>query len=128
MFRFLVTGACTVFLTATSFAIGGAAETALPPAVTVATAAADAAPASQAASIHAAAIEAVAPTAGADLAMWGVDPSTQPTPAESRLSGRRFVGKFFAETQQTIFTQRPSGIMFPLHSAGRSYNRQYIRL
>jgi cell wall-associated NlpC family hydrolase len=74
-------------LTATSFAIGGAAETALPPAVTVATAAADAAPASQAASIHAAAI-------GADLAMWGVDPSTQPTPAESRLSGSRLVRRF----------------------------------
>jgi cell wall-associated NlpC family hydrolase len=94
LFRFLVTGACTVLLTATSFAIGGAAETALPPAVTVATAAADAAPASQAASVHAAAIEAVAPTAGADLAMWGVDPSTQATPAESRLSGSRLVRRF----------------------------------
>jgi hypothetical protein len=81
-------------LTATSFAIGGAAETALPPAVTVATAAADAAPASQATSVRAATIEAVAPTAGADLAMWGVDPSTQATPAESRLSGSRLVRRF----------------------------------
>ena len=94
MFRFLVTGACTVLLTATSFAIGGAAETALPPAVTVATAAVDAAPASQATSVRAATIEAVAPTAGADLAMWGVDPSTQATPAESRLSGSRLVRRF----------------------------------
>ena len=94
MFRFLVTGACTVLLTATSFAIGGAAETALPPAVTVATAAADAAPASQATSVRAATIEAVAPTAGADLSMWGVDPSTQATPAESRLSGSRLVRRF----------------------------------
>ena len=60
MFRFLVTGACTVVLTATSFAIGGAAQTALPPAVTVATAAADAAPSAQAQVVRAAAIEAVA--------------------------------------------------------------------
>ncbi len=94
MFRFLVTGACTVLLTATSFAIGGAAETALPPAVTVATAAAEAAPASQAQAVRAAAIEAVAPTAGADLAMWGVDPSTEATPAESRLTGSRLVRRF----------------------------------
>jgi cell wall-associated NlpC family hydrolase len=94
LFRFLVTGACTVILTATSFAIGGAAETALPPAVTVATAAADAAPASQAQAVRTAAIEAVAPTAGADLAMWGVDPSTAATPAESRLTGSRLVRRF----------------------------------
>jgi cell wall-associated NlpC family hydrolase len=94
LFRFLVTGACTVLLTATSFAIGGAAETALPPAVTVATAAADSAPASQAQGVRAAAIEAVAPTAGADLAMWGVAPSSEATPAESRLSGSRLVRRF----------------------------------
>lgn len=94
MFRFLFTGACTVVLTASSFAIGGAAQTALPAAVTVATAAADAAPVAQAPIVRAAALEAVAPTAGADLAMWGVDPSTAETPAESRLSGSRLVRRF----------------------------------
>jgi cell wall-associated NlpC family hydrolase len=60
----------------------------------VATAAADAAPADQAPAVRAAAVEAVAPTAGADLAMWGVDPSTEATPAESRLSGSRLVRRF----------------------------------
>ena len=79
MFRFLVTGACTVLLTASSFAIGGAAETAPPSAVTVATAAAD-----------------TAPTAGADLAMWGVEPASAPaaSSAESRLRGSRLVRRF----------------------------------
>jgi len=95
LFRFLVTGACTVLLTGAGFAIAGAAETALPPVVTVATAAADAAPASQATAVRVAAIEAAAPTAGADLAMWGVAPATEPaaTPAE-RLSGSRLVRRF----------------------------------
>jgi peptidoglycan DL-endopeptidase CwlO len=93
LFRFLVTGACTVLLTASGFAIAGAAETALPSAVTVATAAA---PAAEATGARVAAIEAAAPTAGADLAMWGVDPASGPseTPAESHLSGSRLVRRF----------------------------------
>jgi cell wall-associated NlpC family hydrolase len=96
LFRFLVTGACTVLLTAAGFAIGGAAETALPSAVTVATAAAEAAPAVQASNVRAAALEAAAPTSGADLAMWGVDPATAPavTPADSHLTGSRLVRRF----------------------------------
>jgi cell wall-associated NlpC family hydrolase len=42
------------------------------------------------------ALEAVAPTAGADLAMWGVDPAAKPAPAgnESRLPGSRLVRRF----------------------------------
>ena len=96
MFRFLVTGACTVLLTASGFAIAAAAETPLPPVVTVATAAADTAPAPDAAGVTAAAIEAAAPTAGADLAMWGVEPpaATPATSAESRLAGSRLVRRF----------------------------------
>ena len=95
MFRFLVTGVCAVVLTGAGFAIAGAAETAVPAAVTVATAAADAAPAAQATSVRAAALAAAAPTAGADLAMWGVDPATEPaTQAETRLSGSRLVRRF----------------------------------
>jgi cell wall-associated NlpC family hydrolase len=96
LFRFLVTGACAVIMTGAGFAIAGAAETALPPAVTVATAAADTAPASQSAGIRAAAIEAAAPTAGADLAMWGVDPSTEPaeTTSDEHLNGSRLVRRF----------------------------------
>jgi cell wall-associated NlpC family hydrolase len=95
LFRFLVTGACTVLLTGAGFAIAGAADVTLPTAVTVATAAADVAPASPAASARVA-IEAAAPTAGADLAMWGVDPATEPaaTPAGSHLSGSRLVRRF----------------------------------
>ena len=48
------------------------------------------------AAARAAAVEAVAPTAGADLAMWGVDPATEAAPAsaESRLSGSRLVRRF----------------------------------
>jgi cell wall-associated NlpC family hydrolase len=96
LFRFLVTGACTVLLTASSFAIGGAAETAPPSAVTVATAAADTAPAADATNVRAAVIEAAAPIAGADLAMWGVEPAGAPaaSSAESRLSGSRLVRRF----------------------------------
>jgi cell wall-associated NlpC family hydrolase len=93
LFRFLATGACSVLLTAASFTIAGAAEKALPPAVTVATAAADAAPASQAATVRAATLEAVAPTAGADLAMWGVDPASA-AQSESHLTGSRLVRRF----------------------------------
>lgn len=93
MFRFLVTGAFTVLLTGAGFAVAGAAEGPLP-AVTVATAAADAAPAAQAQNIRAAAIEVAAPTAGADLAMWGVDPATAAEPAEGQLSGSRLVRRF----------------------------------
>jgi cell wall-associated NlpC family hydrolase len=94
LFRFLVTGVGTVLLTAAGFAIAGAAETALP-AVTVATAAADAAPAAQAPSVRAATLEAAAPTAGADLAMWGVNSSEESTTAaESHLSGSRLVRRF----------------------------------
>ncbi len=94
MFRFLVTGACTLLLTGAGFAFAGAAEK-TPAAVTVATAASDAAPAADAAS-HAAALEAVAPTAGADLAMWGVEPAAEPaaTGAASRLTGSRLVRRF----------------------------------
>jgi cell wall-associated NlpC family hydrolase len=62
--------------------------------VTVATAAADAAPAADASTVRAAAVDSVAPTAGADLAMWGVDPATAPQPAESHLSGSRLVRRF----------------------------------
>ena len=96
MFRFLATGVCTVLLTGAGFAIADAADTALPTAVTVATAAADAAPAAQAEALRAAAVEAAAPTAGADLAMWGVDPASGPseTPAESHLNGSRLVRRF----------------------------------
>jgi cell wall-associated NlpC family hydrolase len=95
LFRFLVTGVCAVLLTGAGFAIAGAAETALPAAVTVATAAADAAPTIQADNVRVTALEAAAPTAGADLAMWGVDPATAPqTPAEAHLSGSRLVRRF----------------------------------
>ncbi len=81
MFRFLVTGALTVLLTGAGFAIGGAAETAPPASTTVATAA----------------FEAAAPTAGADLAMWGV-PATAETTAHDAgagsLNGSRLVRRF----------------------------------
>jgi cell wall-associated NlpC family hydrolase len=79
-------------LTGAGFAIAGAAETALPAAVTVATAAADAAPSTSSGQ----AIEAAAPTAGADLAMWGVDPAAAPSEStpETRLSGSRLVRRF----------------------------------
>jgi cell wall-associated NlpC family hydrolase len=91
-----MTGVCTVVLTGAAFAIGGAAETALPTAVTVASAAADAAPATQAQLIRTATLEAVAPTGGADLAMWGVTPTAEDaaTPAESRIAGSRLVRRF----------------------------------
>ena len=94
MFRFLMTGVCAVALTGASFAIAGAAETPLP--ATVATAAIDAAPATQAQLIRAAALEAAAPTGGADLAMWGVTPTAEEaaTPAETRIAGSRLVRRF----------------------------------
>lgn len=93
MFRFLITGACTVLLTATSFAFAGAAETPVAGAVTVATAAIAAAPAAEASSVRAAALEAIAPTAGADLAMWGQNPAAE-TQTDSNLSGSRLVRRF----------------------------------
>jgi cell wall-associated NlpC family hydrolase len=91
LFRFLVAGVYTVLLAGAGFAVAGAAETALPPAVTVATAAADAAPPAQTQTVRAAAVEA-APTAGADLAMWGVEPAAEP--AASKLSGSHLVRRF----------------------------------
>jgi peptidoglycan endopeptidase LytE len=89
-----MTGVCTVVMTGAAFAIGGAAESALPTTITVATAAADAAPATQAQLVRA--IEAAAPTGGADLAMWGVTPTAQDaaTPAETRIAGSRLVRRF----------------------------------
>jgi cell wall-associated NlpC family hydrolase len=81
LFRFLVTGAFTVLLTGAGFVCAGAAEGTLP-AVTVATAAADAAPSAQAQNIRAAAIEVAAP------------PASVGEPAESRLSGSRLVRRF----------------------------------
>jgi cell wall-associated NlpC family hydrolase len=96
LFRFLMTGAYAVILTGASFAVAGAAETAHPTALTVATAAADAAPATQAQLIQSAAVEAAAPTGGADLAMWGVEPTAKDTgnPAETRIAGSRLVRRF----------------------------------
>ena len=96
MFRFLMTGACAVALTGASFGIAGAAETAHPATLTVATAAADAAPATQAQLIRTAGPEAAAPTGGADLAMWGVTPTAEDaaTPAETRIAGSRLVRRF----------------------------------
>jgi cell wall-associated NlpC family hydrolase len=79
LFRFLVTGALTVALTGAAFAIGGATETAPTATVTV---------------------EAAAPTAGADLAMWGVSASdetatTAGTPERTAgLTGSRLVRRF----------------------------------
>jgi len=90
LFRFLATGACTVLLTATSFAYAGAAQTPLPASVTVATAAADTPPAAE----TRAAVDYAAPTAGADLAMWGVAPTSDDTAAGSRLAGSRLVRRF----------------------------------
>jgi cell wall-associated NlpC family hydrolase len=96
LFRFLVTGACALLLTGAGFTVAGAAEKTLPAAVTVATAAADAAPTADISPARAAALEAVAPTAGADLAMWGVNPAAEPAPtgAESSLTGSRLVRRF----------------------------------
>jgi peptidoglycan DL-endopeptidase CwlO len=96
LFRFLMTGACAVVMTGVSFAAAGAAESAAPTTITVATAAADAAPATQTQLIRTAALEAAAPTGGADLAMWGVTPTTEEsaTPAESRIAGSRLVRRF----------------------------------
>ena len=99
MFRFLVTGACTVIMTGAGFSVSLPVQLKrrFPGAVTVATAAADpGADELQAQSIRAAAVEVAAPTAGADLAMWGVNPATEPAPAgdESRLTGSRLVRRF----------------------------------
>jgi cell wall-associated NlpC family hydrolase len=95
LFRFLVTGACAVILAGSAFAVASAADTGLP-AVTVAAAAADAAPSAQAQNVRAAAIEVAAPTAGADLAMWGVEPASESAPAsaDSRVGGSGLVRRF----------------------------------
>jgi cell wall-associated NlpC family hydrolase len=81
-------------LTGAGFAVSGAAETA-PPAVTVATAAAGD---SRAPEPSAAAYEAAAPTAGADLAMWGLGQDTAPSANDAapstRLGGSRLVRRF----------------------------------
>lgn len=90
MFRFLVTGACTAVLTAAGFACAGAAQTTLPASVTVATAAADTA----AAPARGAGVDYAAPTAGADLAMWGVAPATSTSSSRAHLSGSRLVSRF----------------------------------
>jgi cell wall-associated NlpC family hydrolase len=89
LFRFLATGVCTLLLSGAAFAAAGAAENSLP-AVTVATAPADTASA-QTANSRTASVEVAAPTAGADLAMWGVEPAaeTEGRTAESGLV-RRF--------------------------------------
>ncbi len=78
MFRFLLTGAAALALSSAGFSIAAAAETDVPPpaAVTVSTAGTDA---SRAGARLLTAVEATAPTDGADLAMWGVpDSSDQP--------------------------------------------------
>jgi peptidoglycan DL-endopeptidase CwlO len=95
LFRFLVTGACAAILTGAGFAVASAADTS-PAAVTVATAAADAAPPAQAQSVRAAADEVAAPTAGADLAMWGVEPATESASAapESHVGASGLVRRF----------------------------------
>jgi cell wall-associated NlpC family hydrolase len=83
LFRFLVTGALTVLLTGAGFAIGGAAETA--------------AGATPIADMQSTSVEAAAPTAGADLAMWGVAPAAAPTAGdgtEPSLNGSRLVRRF----------------------------------
>ena len=90
MFRFLVTGACTAVLTAAGFACAGAAQTTLPASVTVATAAAD----TPAAPARGAGVDYAAPTAGADLAMWGVAPATSTSSSRAHVSGSRLVSRF----------------------------------
>jgi cell wall-associated NlpC family hydrolase len=85
-------------LTGAGFAVAGAAETAPPAAVTVATAAADPAGDSRAPAPPAAAYEAAAPTAGADLAMWGLGgegaPSENDAAPPTHLTGSRLVRRF----------------------------------
>jgi len=115
LFRFLVTGACTVLMTGAGFTIAGAAETALPPTVTVATAAVDvAAPAPRAANI-----EIAAPTAGADLAMWGLTATTgavEPSGSvESRLGSRlvrRFADGILARSATLAFSLTRNAMRF----------------
>jgi cell wall-associated NlpC family hydrolase len=85
-------------LTGAGFGIAGAAETAPSGAVTVATAGSDSAPSAQTQAASAAVYEAAAPTAGADLAMWGVTPAAPPVEHAAalggRLSGSRLVRRF----------------------------------
>ncbi len=97
MFRFLITGACAAILTGAAFGVGSAAETAAAPAVVaVSGAAADAATAADV-SAAPAPVEVAAPTAGADLAMWGVAPSdaaAAETSEAASLNGSRLVRRF----------------------------------
>jgi cell wall-associated NlpC family hydrolase len=71
LFRILLTGAAALLLSSATFSIAGAAESDVSPAaaVTVSTAGSDAGHIS---SRLLTAVEAAAPTDGADLAMWGV--------------------------------------------------------
>lgn len=72
MFRFLVTGALAVLLTGAGFACAGAAESGTT-------------------------VDAAAPTAGADLAMWGVAPAAETSghaASEPSLNGSRLVRRF----------------------------------
>ncbi len=98
MFRFLLTGVCTVLLTGAGFAIAGAAETALPPAVTVATAAADAAPPPRnPPAVRAAAVESRRSDRPEPIWPCGAsNPSTETPaqPAQSNLNGSRLVRRF----------------------------------
>ncbi len=89
LFRFLITGACTVVLTGRVSPLAEPPRTALPPAVTVATAAAEAAPATQAQAVRAAAIEAAAPTGrrrSRDVGRRRLTAQDAATPAETRLT------------------------------------------
>jgi cell wall-associated NlpC family hydrolase len=93
--RFLVTGALTVVLTGAGFAIGAAAETTLPANATGAVVETDAV-AVEPSQARAAAVDPAAPTAGADLAMWGVTGAAE-TPVHSgpaALNGSRLVRRF----------------------------------
>jgi cell wall-associated NlpC family hydrolase len=96
LFRFLITGAFAVVLTAAAFGVGAAAETSAPAVVAVSGAAADAATATVTSDAHAP-VEVAAPTAGADLAMWGVAPSdaaAAETSEAAGLNGSRLVRRF----------------------------------
>jgi cell wall-associated NlpC family hydrolase len=95
LFRILITGAFAAVLTATSFGIGSAAETTAPTVVAVSGGAADATAA--ASSDAHAPVDVAAPTAGADLAMWGVAPAeaaAAETGSAGNLNGSRLVRRF----------------------------------
>lgn len=100
MFRFLITGACAAVLTAASFGVAAATETGSPTLVAVSGAAADAVTttaSSAGASDARTPVDVAAPTAGADLAMWGVAPSAaaaSETSEAQSLNGSRLVRRF----------------------------------